>query len=58
MTKVLLAFFFGLVLLIRPLVVPVAVFVTIFVVAALPFAGVRAVDGLQTPTVPHCMARV
>jgi hypothetical protein len=36
----------------------VVVFITIFVIAALPFAGVRAVDGLWTPIVPHCMARV
>jgi hypothetical protein len=44
--RVLVAFFFGLVLLIRPLVIPMVVFVVVFVTAALPFVGVRAVDGL------------
>jgi hypothetical protein len=39
MTRVLVAFLFGLVLLIRSLVVPTVIFV-IFVTAALPFAGV------------------
>jgi hypothetical protein len=58
MTRVLVAFFFGLILLIKPLVVPAIIFVVVFVTAALPFVGVRVVDGLQTPTVPHCMAEV
>jgi hypothetical protein len=40
MTRVLIAFFFGLVLLIRPLVVPSVVFVAVFVATVLPFAGV------------------
>jgi hypothetical protein len=44
--RVLVAFFFGLVLLIRPLVIPAVVFVAVFVTAALPLVGVRAVDGL------------
>jgi hypothetical protein len=42
--RVLVMFLFGLVLLIRSLVVPVIVFVTVFVTAALPFVGVRAID--------------
>jgi hypothetical protein len=42
MMRVLVMFSFGIVLLIRPLVIPAVVFVT----ATLPFAGVRAVDGL------------
>jgi hypothetical protein len=46
MTRVLVTFFFGLVLLIRPLVVPAIILVAVFVTAALPFAGVLAVDGL------------
>jgi hypothetical protein len=58
MTRVLVAFFFGLVLLIRPLVVLTVIFLTIFVTAALPFAGVRVVDGLQAPEIPYCMAGV
>jgi hypothetical protein len=33
-------FFFDLVLLIRPLVVPTVIFVAVFVTAALPFPGV------------------
>jgi hypothetical protein len=45
-TRVLVTFFFGLVLLIRPLVILAVIFVTVFVTAALTFAGVRAVDGL------------
>jgi hypothetical protein len=53
-----LVFFFGLVLLIRPHVIPAVVFVAVFVTAALPLVGVRVVDGLLTPAVPHCMARV
>jgi hypothetical protein len=57
-TRVLVMFLFSLVLLIRPLVVPTVVFVAVFITAALPFAGIRAVDGLQTPVVPHCMAKV
>jgi hypothetical protein len=57
-TRVLVMLFFGLVLLIRPLVVLTIVFLAVFVTAALPFAGVRAVDGLQAPAVPHCIARV
>jgi hypothetical protein len=58
MTRVLITFLFGLVLLIRPLVVPAVIFVTIFVTAAQPFTGVLAIDRLQTPAIPHCMARV
>jgi hypothetical protein len=50
--------FFGLVLLIRPLVVSAVVLVAVFVTTALPFAGVQAVDGLQTLLVPYCMAGV
>jgi hypothetical protein len=46
MTRVLVAFHFGLVLHIRPLVVPMVVFVVILVTATLPFMGVRAVDRL------------
>jgi hypothetical protein len=46
MMRVLVAFFFGLVLLIKPLVVPTVIFVTVLVVAMLPFMGVRAVDRL------------
>jgi hypothetical protein len=56
--RVLVAFLFDLVLLIRPLVIPAIVFVTVFVAVALPFAGVRAVDRRQTPAIPHYMARV
>jgi hypothetical protein len=51
-TRVLVTFFFGLVLLIRPLVISTVVLVTVFVTTALPFVGVRAVDGLQTPAIP------
>jgi hypothetical protein len=51
-------FFIDLVLLIRPLVVPAVVFIAIFVTAALPLAGVRAVDGFQAPAIPYCMVRV
>jgi hypothetical protein len=58
MTRVLVTFFSGLVLLIRPLIVPAVVFVTVFVAAALPFAGVRAIDRLQTPAIPHCMVGI
>jgi hypothetical protein len=46
MTRVLVAFLFGLVLLIRPLIILTVVFVAVFVTAALPFVGFRAVDGL------------
>jgi hypothetical protein len=46
MTRVIVMFFFGLVLLIRPLVDLAVVFVAVFVTAALPLAGVRAVDRL------------
>jgi hypothetical protein len=56
MTRVLVAFFFNIVLLIRPLVIPAVVFVAVFVIVALSFVGVRAVDGLQTPAIPYCMA--
>jgi hypothetical protein len=56
--RVLVMFFFGLVLLIRPLIVLTVIFVTVFVTAALPFAGVGVVDGLQTPVVPHYKARI
>jgi hypothetical protein len=38
-TRVLVAFFFGLVLLIKPLVIPTIILVTIFVTVALPFVG-------------------
>jgi hypothetical protein len=38
--RVLVAFFFSPVLLIRPLVIPTVVFATIFVIGALPFVGV------------------
>jgi hypothetical protein len=55
--RVLVVFFFSLVLLIRSLVVLVVILVTVFVAAALPFSRVRAVDRLQTPAIPHCMAR-
>jgi hypothetical protein len=51
-------FFFDLVLLIRHLVIPMVVLVIVFVATALPLAGVRAVDGLQTLAIPHCMAEV
>jgi hypothetical protein len=44
--RVLVTFFFGLVLLIRPLVVPTVVLVAVFLTIALPFAGVLAIDGL------------
>jgi hypothetical protein len=46
MTRVLIMFLFGLVLLIRPLVILAVIFVAIFVATALPFAAVRAVDRL------------
>jgi hypothetical protein len=36
----------------------VVIFIAIFVIVTLPFVGVRAVHGLWTPTVPHCMAKV
>jgi hypothetical protein len=58
MTRVLIAFLFGLVLLIRPLVVLAIIFVAIFVAAALPFAGVQVVDRLQTLAIPHCMVGI
>jgi hypothetical protein len=58
MTRVLITFLFGLVLLIRPLIVLAIIFVAIFVAAALPFAGVQAVDRLQTLAIPHCMVGV
>jgi hypothetical protein len=58
MTRVLVMFFFGLVLLIKPFVALAVVFVTVFVIAALLLAGVRAVDGLQAPAIPYCMAGV
>jgi hypothetical protein len=45
-TRVLVAFLFGLVLPIRPLVVPGVIFVADFVTATLPFVGVRVVDRL------------
>jgi hypothetical protein len=45
-TRVFVTFFFGLVLLIRPIVVLAVIFVAVFVTATLPFVGVRAVDGL------------
>jgi hypothetical protein len=54
MMRVLVVFFFYLVLLIGPLVIPTVVFVA----TALPFTGVRAVKRLQTPAISHCMARV
>jgi hypothetical protein len=57
LARVLVVFFFGLVLLIRPLVISAVVFVTVFVIVVLPLVGVRAVDGLQAPAIPHCMAR-
>jgi hypothetical protein len=44
MTRVLVMFLFGLVLLSRSLVVLAIIFVTVFVAAVLPFVGVRAVD--------------
>jgi hypothetical protein len=56
--RVLITFFFGLVLLIRPLVIPAVIFVAIFVNATLPLAGIRTVDGLQAPAVPHYMVGV
>jgi hypothetical protein len=56
--RVIVMFFFGLVLLIRPLVISAVIFITVFVIATLPFAGVGAVDGLQTLAVAHCMAGV
>jgi hypothetical protein len=40
MMRVLVAFFFGLVLLVGSLVVSAVIFVTVFVAAALPFSGV------------------
>jgi hypothetical protein len=57
-TRVLVTFLFCLVLLIRPLVISAVIFVAVFVTTTLPFAGVRAVDRLQTPAIPHCMVRV
>jgi hypothetical protein len=39
-TRVLVAFFFGLVLLIRPLVILTVVLIAIFITTVLPFAGV------------------
>jgi hypothetical protein len=56
--RVLVMFFFDFVLPIRPLVVSAVVFVTVFVTVVLPLAGIRAVDRLQDPAIPHCMARV
>jgi hypothetical protein len=56
--RVLLTFLFILVLFIRSLIVLGVIFVTVFVVAVLPLAWVRAVDRLQTPAIPYCMARV
>jgi hypothetical protein len=44
--RVLVMLFFGLVLLIRPFVIPMVVLVTLFVTAALPLAGVQTLDGL------------
>jgi hypothetical protein len=58
MTRVLVTFFLGLVLLIRPLVISVVIFVTVLIIAALPFTSVQAVDRLQTPAISHYMARV
>jgi hypothetical protein len=58
MTRVLIALLFGLVLLIRPLVVLAIIFIAIFVAAALPFAGVQVLDRLQTLAIPHCMVGV
>jgi hypothetical protein len=40
-TRVLIAFLFGLLLLIRPLVIPAVIFVTVLVTVALFFMGVR-----------------
>jgi hypothetical protein len=57
MMRVLVMFFFSLILLIRPIVVPAVVFIAVFVSAMLPLAGIRAVDGLQAPAIPHCVAR-
>jgi hypothetical protein len=48
MMRVLVALFFGLVLLIRPLVVPAVVLVTVFVAAA---GGRWTLDPLQSPIV-------
>jgi hypothetical protein len=56
MMRVLVVFFFSLVLLIRPIVVLTVVFIVIFVSATLPLAGIQAVDGLQAPAIPHCVA--
>jgi hypothetical protein len=56
--RFLVMFFFGLVHLIRSLVILMVVFAAVFVIATLPFAGVRVVDGPQTPAIPHCMAGV
>jgi hypothetical protein len=46
MTRVPVAFLFGLVLLIGPLIVPVVIFVIILVAAVLPFTSVQAIDRL------------
>jgi hypothetical protein len=43
-TRVLVSFLFGLILLIRPLVVPAIVFVAVIITAMLPFAGVVEMD--------------
>jgi hypothetical protein len=58
MTRVLVGFLFGLVLLIGPLVVPTIVFVTVLIATVLPFTSIRAIDRLQTPAISHCMAIV
>jgi hypothetical protein len=39
-TRVLVALFFSLVLLIRPLIIPTIIFVAIFVIVALPLIGI------------------
>jgi hypothetical protein len=57
-SRVLVTFLFDLVLLIRSLVIPTVIFVAVFIAAMLPFTGVRAVDRLQTPAIPHCMTGV
>jgi hypothetical protein len=58
MMRVLVTFLFGLVLLIRPFVIPLVIFVAVFIAAVLPFMSVRAVDRLLTPAIPYCMAGV
>jgi hypothetical protein len=58
MMRVLVAFLFGLVLLIGPLIISAIIFVIVLVAAALPFMSVRVVDRLQTPAISHYMARV